>query len=61
MDYGKPSPENVTNSIKTILEKEHDTKTVVKFFVGMLKILDEDPKGLKLVIMEQIDKMVSGM
>jgi hypothetical protein len=59
MEYEKPTPENVISSIDLILKKEHDTKTRVKFFLGILKIMEEEPERFKLLVLKQISKLVN--
>jgi hypothetical protein len=61
MEHEAPTAENVINSIDIILKKEHDMKTRIKFFLGILRVLEEEPEKLKMIVMEHIDKLASDL
>lgn len=61
MEYENPTPENVMNSMNIILKKEYDTKTRIKFFLGFLRVIGEEPERLKLILLDQIDKLINDL
>jgi len=58
MKYGEPTPENIITSIDNILKKEYDLKVRIRFFLGIIKILEEDHKKFVDIVLNYIDKLL---
>jgi len=61
MEYERPTPENVINSMNLVLKKEYDARIRIKFFLSILRAVEEEPEMFKLMIIEKIDKLVNDL
>ncbi|MCD6591312.1 MAG: hypothetical protein J7K72_05060 [Candidatus Aenigmarchaeota archaeon] len=61
MEYERPTPENVINSMNLVLKKEYDARVRIKFFLSILRAVEEEPEMFKLMIIEKIDKLVNDL
>ena len=59
MRYEEATPENIIGSMDAVIKKGHDARTSIKFFLGILNVIEREPERLKLALLDHIDRLVN--